>query len=311
MQQIAIGVDLGGTQVRAALVGEAGNLLAQASEPTDAMAGPERVLSQISHLVQGLLDADRSLRPLGVGVSTPGPVDTTTGIASDIPTLAGFGDFPLRAELQRRFDLPVSLENDGISAAIGEWRYGAGKGCDDLVYITVSTGIGGGIVSGGRVLRGRRGMAGHVGHMAIVLDGEACPCGSRGCFEAYASGTAFARRARLLAAGDAQTTLGKNGKPIDSRGVFLAGREGDALANRLIDDEAELLGRGITNLIHILSPELVVIGGGLANEFDRLHPRIRDCISRTAMPAFRDVPVVHAGLGQNSGLIGAAALVFL
>lgn len=310
MERIAIGVDLGGTQVRAALVGEGGNLLAQASERTEAMAGPDRVLSQITGLAHGLLASHTNLTPLGVGVSTPGPVDTTTGIASDIPTLAGFDGFPLRAELQRRFGLPVSLENDGIAAAIGEWRYGAGKGCDDLIYMTVSTGIGGGIISGGSVLRGRKGMAGHIGHMSIVPDGEPCPCGNRGCFEAYASGTAFARKARLVAAQYPETRLGKDGETIDSRSIFRAGRAGDTLANRLIDEEAEMLGRGIANLIHILSPQLVVIGGGLANEFDRLYPLIRDYIARTAMLAFQGVSVVHAALGQNSGLIGAAALAF-
>lgn len=311
MQQVAIGIDLGGTQVRAALVGEQGSVFAQAEDRTDASAGPERVLSQIFDLAKRVLADCAPLSVVGVGVSTPGPVDTIAGVASDVPTLAGFAGFPLKAELQKRFDYPVSLENDGIAAAIGEWQFGAGKGHDNLIYVTVSTGIGGGIITDGRVLRGRKGMAGHIGHMSIVPNGEACPCGNRGCFEAYGSGTAFALRARTRAFECRDTALGRDEAPIDSRGVFAAARLGDRLANQLIDEETEILGRGFTSLIHIFSPDIVVMGGGLSHEFDRLYPGIQDYIARWAMPAFNDVQVTRAALGQNSGLVGAAALAFL
>ncbi len=200
MQRLAIGVDLGGTQVRAALVDEGGAIFARAEADTDAMAGPQAVLAQIEALATGLAAQVDAGRIVGVGVSTPGPVDTITGIASDIPTLAGFQDFPLRDELRKRFRQPVSLENDGIAAAIGEWRFGAGQGLANLVYATVSTGIGGGVISDGRVVRGRKGMAGHIGHMVLYPGGARCPCGGLGCFEAYASGTALARRGREAAA---------------------------------------------------------------------------------------------------------------
>src|SRR5690606_14465658 len=165
MHEIAIGIDLGGTQVRAALVSEQGEVLARAEERTDATAGPDRVLAQIKTLADDLIAAVGSAFLVGIGVSTPGPIDTVSGIARDIPTLAGFADFPLKAELQNRFAFPVSLENDGIAAAIGEWRFGAGRGLENLVYATVSTGLGGGVIADGRVLRGRKGMAGHIGHM--------------------------------------------------------------------------------------------------------------------------------------------------
>ncbi|MCM2474474.1 ROK family protein [Rhizobium sp. CG5] len=311
MQQVAIGIDLGGTQVRAALVGEQGIIFAQAEDRTDAAAGPERVLRQILDLTEQVLAAGQPLSVVGVGVSTPGPVDTIAGVASDVPTLAGFAGFPLKAELQKRFAYPVSLENDGIAAAIGEWQFGAGKGHGNLIYVTVSTGIGGGIISDGRVVRGRKGMAGHIGHMSVMPNGDLCPCGNRGCFEAYGSGTAFALRARRRALDCTETTLGKKGGEIHSRDVFAAARHGDGLANTLIDEEAEILGRGFTSLIHIFSPDIVVMGGGISHEFDRLQPGIQDYIARWAMPAFNDVPVVRAALGQNSGLVGAAALAFL
>ncbi|MBP2448943.1 ROK family protein [Rhizobium leguminosarum] len=308
MQQVAIGIDLGGTQVRAALVDEQGRILARLAEPTDALAGPDRVLAQICGLTDRLLAASNHASVVGVGVSAPGPLDTVAGIATDIPTLSGFVDFPLKAELQKRFPLPVDLENDAIAAAIGEWQFGIGKGLDNLVYVTVSTGIGGGVISDGRVVRGRKGMAAHVGHMSVVPNGELCPCGNRGCFEAYGSGPAFARRAQMRALGNGETTLGG---AIDSRSVFAAARNGDRLANQLVDEEAEILGRGFTSLIHIFSPDIIVMGGGLSHEFDRLQPGIQAYISQWAMPAFKDVKVKLAALDQNSGLVGAAALAFL
>jgi glucokinase len=311
MREIAVGIDLGGTQVRAALVDDGGNILARAEERTDAMAGPDCVLGQIQGLTERLLvGVDRSL-VVGVGVSAPGPLDTEAGLALDVPTLKGFANYPLAEELRRRLSFPVRLENDGIAAAIGEWQFGAARGVNNSVYVTISTGIGGGAIIDGRVLRGRKGMAGHIGHMSVAPNGELCLCGNRGCFEAYGSGTAFTARARKRAAECAETSLGKGGEPIDSRSVFAAGRAGDVLANDLIDEEAEILGRGFTSLLHIFSPEIVVVGGGLSHEFDRLQPGIQDYISRWAMPAFRDVKVVCAALGQNSGLVGAAALAFL
>ena len=146
--------------------------------------------------------------------------------------------------------------------------------------------------------------------MTIIRDGEMCPCGNRGCWEAYASGTAFARRARGRADGDASTTLGKGGAVIDGRAVFEAASEGDTLAYALVSEEADLLGVGIANLLHLYSPDIVVIGGGMANGFDLLRPGIAARINSAAMPSFRDTPIVRAALGDNSGLIGAAALAF-
>ncbi|MDQ0456333.1 ROK family protein [Rhizobium paknamense] len=311
-ERIAVGIDLGGTRVRAALISEAGRMLARAEEPTAATAGPERVLAQIRHLVDGLTSSLGPIPLMGIGVSAPGPIDTVSGIARDIPTLLGFSDFPLKSELQKRFDFPVTLENDGIAAAIGEWQFGAGKGRQHLVYVTVSTGIGGGVIADGRVLRGRKGMAGHVGHMSVMPDGALCPCGNRGCFEAYGSGTAFTQRARERAFScEEMTLLGTGGSTIDSRSVFAAARAGDGLANSLIDEEAQILGRGFVSLIHMFSPDLLIMGGGLSQEFERLRPGIQNYISQWAMPAFKDVMVTPAALGQNSGLVGAAALLFL
>lgn len=245
----------------------------------------------------------------GVGLASPGPLDTEKGVALSIPTLAGFDNIPLADLLQQKLDLPLQLENDCIAAALGEWRFGAGKGYNNFVYVTVSTGIGGGVVADGKLLRGRKGMAGHIGHMSIVQNGIRCACGNLGCWEAYGSGTALAQRAKDCAP-LSKTSLGLGGATIDGHAVFTAAARGDALARQLVAEEAKILGTGIVSLLHLYSPELIIMGGGMANNFDVLHPAITAHISTYAMPAFRDVMVTRAALGENSGLIGAAALVF-
>ena len=298
MQPLAIGLDLGGTQLRAALIDPSGRVEERIALATEAQAGPEVVVGQIVEAVARVSRSVDRKRIRGVGVSAPGPLDTVRGIALALPTLAGFVDFPLAETLARRTGLPVRLENDGIAAVLAEWRFGAGRGCDNVVYVTLSTGIGGGVVVDGRVLRGRMGMAGHVGHMTIVRDGAPCPCGNRGCFEAYASGPAFAARASA-----------RLGRPTGAEAVFAAATGGDAVARALVAEEADLIGTGIANLLHLYSPQVVVLGGGLSTQFDALAPGIAARLGVSAMPSFRDVPVVSAALGGNAGLVGAGILI--
>ena len=306
----ALAIDLGGTQVRAAVVDRLGKVLSRAAETTRADEGTDVVISQIVSLARKVQAQAGTSELAGAGISSPGPLDTQEGIALGIPTLKGFSDFPLRARLAEALDLPIMLENDGIAAAVGEWRYGVGRGLNHLVYVTVSTGIGGGVVAGGRVLRGRRGMACHLGHMSFVAGGEVCFCGNRGCFEAYASGTAFTKRAIAAARVDASTSLGRDGSAITAPAVFEAAAVGDALARTLVDEEARLLGVGFASLAHIFNPDLIVMGGGLSQQFDMLKEAMLRSLKACAMPAFRDTPVVKAALGVDSGLLGAASLVF-
>ena len=305
----AIGIDLGGTQIRAALVDTAGTILKRASEPTKAAAGPDVVIARIAALASEVSAGHDPSRMRGAGVSSPGPLDTERGMALGIPTLAGFAGYPMQAALERRLAMPVALENDGVAAALGEWRFGAAQGFANVVYVTVSTGIGGGVIAENRVLRGRKGMAGHVGHMSFVRGGKSCVCGNHGCFEAYGSGTAFTSRAAAAAATGQSTSLGRNGQAIDAASVFQAAAEGDALARDLVRDEAEILGQGFASLLHLYSPDILVMGGGLSNQFAALESGILASIRQCAMPPFRGTPVVRAALGNNSGLIGAASLV--
>lgn len=308
--RFAIGIDLGGTQVRTALIDVDGTIVNRASERTQAREGADVVIDQIVRLAARVSDGLPQAELAGAGVSSPGPLDTIEGIALGIPTIAGFADYPMRDEIGRRLSLPVALENDGIAAAIGEWKLGAGRGHDNLVYVTVSTGIGGGVIADGRVLRGRRGMAGHVGHMSFVQDGEVCVCGGRGCFEAYGSGTALARRARAASLTDPGPSLNAGDGMLSSEDVFAAAAQGDRLAQTLVREEAEILGRGFAALLHLYSPEVLVMGGGLSSQFAALEMGITQAMRANAMPAFRDTPVMPAQLGSNSGLVGAAVLAF-
>lgn len=294
MQELAICIDLGGTQIRAAVIDAAGNIHARATVKTQAQAGPEVVTDQIAELAREVAKDQNPKNILGAGICSPGPLDTTCGIALSLPTLAGFENFPLRDVLTQKLAMPVALENDGICAAIGEWRFGAGQGFANVVYVTVSTGIGGGVIVDNHVLRGRQGMAGHVGHMTFVADGEICPCGNRGCFEAYASGTAFTRRANVVAA----------------KQVFEAAKNGDAAAQVLVNQEAIYLGQGFASLMHLYSPDVLIMGGGMSAQFAMLYPKMWAAQQNCAMPAFRTIPIVCASLAENSGLVGAASLIF-
>ncbi len=310
MSPLAIAIDLGATRIRAALIDEKGAVRERAAALTAADAGAGVVVDQLARLATSVMArVDRS-DLVGVGVCAPGPLDAKRGLVLATPTLAGFVDLPLGAMLEERIGLPISLENDGIAAALGEWRFGAGAGRDNVVYVTVSTGVGGGVIADGRVLRARRGMAGHVGHMTIVRDGEVCSCGNRGCWEAYASGTALAKRAKIRAASSPSTALGLNGAATDGFAVFDAAAKGDALAKDLVSEEADLVGIGVVNLLHLYSPDIVVVGGGLSNGFHLLRSGIITRIRAAALSPFRDTPVVRAALGDDSGLVGAAILAF-
>lgn len=299
---LAIAVDLGGTQVRAALIQRDATIVSQMIENTRASAGGVAVVEQIQSMIEKLRSKTTENSILGVGLCAPGPLDAQSGIALSTPTIKGFSDLPIGEMLSRDLPWKVLIENDGIAAAQGEWRHGAGRGYENLVYVTISTGIGGGIIADGRVLHGRKGMAGHIGHMTIVADGELCPCGNKGCWEAYASGTAFTERANKKLA----TESGE----FTAKAVFDAARDGNETAIDLVDHEAELLGIGVVNLLHLYSPDIVILGGGMANDFDTLQPKLLAHVAKCAMPPFKEIPIIPAQLKSASGLIGAASMVF-
>lgn len=304
----ALAVDLGGTELRVALVGADGAFLARDAEPTLARSGPEAVVSQIVRLLRHMERRAEGCTIIGVGVGAPGPLDPDRGVVLNAPTLDGWTDVPLVALLAERLGLPVRLENDANAAALGEWMFGAGRGTRHMVFVTVSTGIGGGVIIDGRLLHGRHGMAGEIGHMAVSERDIACPCGSTGCWEAMASGTALARFANAAALDGAATGLPRDGG-ISARDVVRAAQSGDPLAARLLEQEARWLGVGFANLLHLYSPERIIVGGGVSAGLEAMRPDIEQVMRRRAMGAFRDVPLVPAALGADSGLAGAAAAI--
>ncbi|WP_296747184.1 ROK family protein [Mesorhizobium sp.] len=304
----AIGFDLGGTQVRAALVRD-GEVLVRTAAATD-IAGPAAVMRQFRNLAAMVRGDLPESEIKAVGVAAPGPLDTVSGVVDHIPTLPGWDQFPLRRALADAFGLPVAVENDGTAAACGEWKHGAGRGLDNIVYATVSTGLGGGAVVDGRLMHGRRGMGAHIGHFQIVPNGPVCSCGTRGCFEALAAGTALGKRAKAAAAANPNGYLGHRAATAEvlSKDVVEGARQGDAECVRLMAEEADYLGVGFTGLIHIFSPDVVIMGGGVSKAFDLLSDGIHAVIRRDAMAPFKDVKVVPAELGDNAGLVGAASL---
>ncbi|HEX4227035.1 MAG TPA: ROK family protein [Bryobacteraceae bacterium] len=302
----AIGIDLGATELRAALVDESGAVLAYEKVKTNKIGGPESVLAQMENLVANVKGRNEVT---GVGVAAPGPLNSETGIVLDPPTLPGWKNFELRRVLASRLQMPVSLNNDANAAAYGEWRFGGGRGSRHLVYITVSTGIGGGVVAGGRLLLGHGGFAAELGHMSIALDGPMCLCGHLGCWESLASGTALAKFAEE-AVRECQSSLMIDlacGGPIQAHHVGAAAAQGDPLALSLLQDEARYLTVGLINVLHLFAPEIVLIGGGVAASFPLMKPTILEGIQKRAMPSYRQIPIQRAEL-EDPGVVGAAAL---
>ena len=307
----ALAVDIGGTELRVAVVDAAGRVLDLAATATDSAGGPEAVIAQILALTERVR---RSVTAelVGLGAAAPGPLDLVAGIALAPPTLRGWREVPLAALLSARLGLTVAIENDANAAALGEWRFGAGRGTRHMVFVTVSTGIGGGVIADGRLLHGHRGLAAEIGHMTVALgSAHSLFGGAAGSWEALASGTALGREAdrRAVGAEGARLRALAGTDPVSARHVVVAAREGDALAATLLREEAALLGIGFVNLLHLYAPERIVVGGGLGSALDLMRTEIERTIGGRALAPYRDTPVVAAALGGAAGLVGAASLV--
>lgn len=317
MPHYALAVDLGGSKILTALVDGAGGVRARHRAPTPPR-GVEPVLEAITAGAQAVREAAgvRLAEIVAVSVGAPGPLDPRTGVIFEPPNIEEWHDVPLVDLLGPRVGLPVMLENDANAAAVGEWWIGAGRGVSDLIYITVSTGIGGGIIIGDRLVHGVSGTAGEVGHMTIDLTGPPCPCGrSTGCLEVLASGTAIARMAReAVQSGRGAALLARAGgdpAALDARIVEAAAREGDAVATAIFERAATYLGVGVANLLNLFNPARIVIGGGVSKAGGRLfEPVIRVARQRAFERPGRDAEIVPAALGDDVGVIGAAAVAF-
>lgn len=301
-----LAIDLGGTRLRLALFRERGappvRVARLATRPEE---GFERVLDRIATAARELLGGEPMTR---AALAAPGPLDPRSGVLLRPPNLRGWpAEAPIGAALSERLGAPVVVDNDANVAALGEWRAGAGRGVDDLVYFTVSTGIGGGIIVGGRLLHGVHGYAGELGHLMIEADGPPCLCGGRGCLETLASGTAIARLARERLAAGEPSRLTPEATAAD---VFAAAAAGDRLAAAVVERAMWRLGIGVVNALHLFDPAVVILGGGVTNAGRLVFDPVERAVARLAMPAFRQTPVVRAALGDDAGLYGAAVLAF-
>ncbi|HEX7737551.1 MAG TPA: ROK family protein [Ktedonobacteraceae bacterium] len=350
---LVVGVDLGGTQIRAAVLRGA-EVRGRAATLTGQDATPERVLPRIYATMQEAMEkAGVALGEIkGIGVAAPGPLDNREGVLYSPPNLPAWKGVPLRNILSQQFHCPVFLENDANAAALGEFFFGAGQGSRDMVYLTVSTGIGGGVIANGQILEGVNGTAAELGHITIDWRGERCPCGNIGCLEALASGTAIARKAnRLIASGQGTDLLAfaramaehsgtapdKKALPgldlttqplktsslparapdqdeelqVTSQTVARAAESGVPSARAIITEAAEALGFGLVNILHIFSPELIILGGGVMQMGALLMEPALKVVQEHAMKAnMAKARIVMAQLGGNAGLVGAGALPF-
>ncbi|MFO7152840.1 MAG: ROK family protein [Bacillota bacterium] len=315
MRELAVGIDLGGTKIATGVVDGEGHVLCRIELPTLAKEGPERVIQRMEESVYRVLQQmDLSLADLeGIGVCVPGPVEAGSGVVKNPPNLPGWQEVPLLSIMREKFNINVQLENDANAAALGEHLFGVGKGIENFIYITISTGIGGGVIAGGRLLRGESGGAAEIGHMTINFEGPTCGCGNRGCFEAYASGTAMARFAREGILAGRKTVLADLYKKEEVRAehIFAAAREGDEFARELVEKEGFYLGVGLANVVNAYNPRRIAIGGGLTKAWDMFYERMLKVMRETALAAsVENLEVVRAVLGQDVGVIGAASLIF-
>jgi glucokinase len=305
-----LGIDIGGTKLAAGVVDATGRILARGEVPTLAAEGLEPVLRRIVALGRSLLGAPEAARdPVRrIGVGCAGPVDVRAGKVFNPPNLPGWNEVALIERIQTDLGLPAVLENDANAAGLGEFRYGAGRGARSLVYLTVSTGIGGGIVLDGRVWHGFQDAAGEIGHITVMADGPLCGCGNRGCLEAVASGTSIARRAREALAAGRQSRLGTV-QGITAAHVTVLAQEGDALAVELWAETIRYLGIGVAAAINFLAPERVVLGGGVTRVGDFLFGPLRDEVRRRVkLVPIESIPILRAELGPDVGILGAAAV---
>lgn len=305
-----VGIDLGGTKIAAGLLDGAGTVVAERRKPSNPTGGGDGVVAEIEQMV-GELRAAGPIAAIGVGVA--GQVDNAAGIVRHAPNLRWW-DFPLGDRLSSALSVPVFLLNDVQAATHGEWLHGSGKGASAMVCLWIGTGVGGGIVTEGKLYQGATGSAGELGHVTIDFNGPVCRCGNRGCLEAYVGGWAIARRAfdAVAARREAANTILEiargDARTITASVVAAAAHRRDPLANALVDEIAAALGAAATGIVNGYNPEILILGGGVVEALPELVPMVQDRIAMWALPvASSHLRVMGSALGQHAGTIGAAA----
>jgi glucokinase len=314
-QQVVLAIDIGGTNMRGALVSKTGDILARDDIPTQASEGQSAAMKRLATLLRRLSSEVPEAEPVGIGMAIAGTVDPETGMFFNPPNLPTWHDSTPSLDLGEHLGLPSWVHNDASLAALGEYVFGIGAGTTSLVMVTLGTGIGGGLVLDGRVYGGHRGYAGEIGHLVVDSAGPQCPCGGKGCLEMMASGTAMARIAReRLAAGEPSLVTELVHGDLDkvrAETLVAAEEQGDLLAGEVLRGAADYMGVGVATLRSVLDPEMIVIGGGVSRNLHIFFPRLVASAKAHAMTVDKALcPVVTTVLGDDAGLLGAAALAW-
>ena len=306
-----IGIDLGGTKICGAVASFEGDIISKYTIPTEAEEGEEAVLARIITVIEKVIEESKVAEDeiVSIGIGSPGPLDAKEGKIITTPNLP-FKNFNIVKPIKDKFNIPVYLDNDANAAAI-ENVFGAGKGTDNMVFITVSTGIGGGAVLNGKIYRGNTCNALEVGHMTVEKNGPRCNCGNYGCAEALASGTAIGRIAREAVERGESTSLSRFEK-ITSYEVFKEAEKGDAVAQNILNEALNYLGICVANIITSFDPEMVIIGGGVSKGGTIVFNKVQEVVEQRCFRAmWENTKIVPAALGTDAGVIGAVALAIM
>lgn len=312
MKDYVIGIDLGGTKISCAISDLDGKVIAQTTIPTLAQEGETAVLNRIIKSVDTVISESgvSASEIKAIGIGSPGPLDSKKGIIVTTPNLP-FKNFNLVKPISEHFLIPAYLDNDANVAAIGEFMFGAGRGSENMVYVTVSTGVGGGAIINGKIYRGNTCNALEIGHTTVFPGGPRCGCGNIGCLEAVASGTAIGRRANEAVNSKVETSL-KNYDKVTSYEVFKEAEKGDVVSKKILDEALTYLGIGISNIIVSFDPEKIIIGGGVSKGGDIVFNKVKEVVNERCFKVMAEsCKIEPAGLGTDAGVIGAVALAIM
>ena len=309
-KKYVVGVDLGGTKIYTALVDLEGNVKNEIIVKTEAEQGDVAVLNKILNTIDTVLEDIDIKEVLAIGVGSPGPLDIKNGVIVYTPNLP-FKNFNIVKPIKEKYNLPTYLDNDANVATLGEFMFGTGKGIENMVFVTVSTGIGGGAIINGKLFRGSTGNALEVGHMTIMKNGPRCGCGNDGCAESLGSGTAIGRSAKEAVKSNAITTL-KDYSDVTAKEVFDEAKKGDRVANEILTNALSYLGITIANIANTFDPDMIVIGGGVVNGGDIVLETIKKEVKNRCLRSIScNCKIEKAMLDGKAGMLGAAALAIL
>ncbi|MDU1443804.1 MAG: ROK family protein [Clostridium cochlearium] len=311
-KKYVVGIDLGGTTISGGVLDYEGNIIFRNTIDTKPELGEKIVLKRIIKIIENVIEESKVLKDSikGIGIGSPGPLDIDKGVIITNTNLP-FRNFNIVDQIKNHFKIPVYLDNDANAAAVGEYKFGAGKGSRNMIFITVSTGIGAGAILNGNIYRGSSSNALEIGHMTLKKDGPMCNCGNYGCAEVLASGTAIAKKARIELDRGKHSSLRKFNK-VSTYNVFQEAQNGDKLAKEIIDEALEYLGICVSNVITTFDPDTIVIGGGVSKAGSIVFDKINQVVKERCFEYMRqNTKIVKALLLEDSGIIGAASLAML